>query len=241
MSYACGANHHMIINPVGNGWFIVGLFDKSLAFSGDLPLWFVQAFDQIEAKYGLLAMPPFPYRQLQCANGDAVTTDVIVRLTNSTPVADSKVDKNNTSIDDIGLSTRTSNQLIRNGIRTIKDVETRSAYELMDFQNFGTEALRDLVTQLKPFGVEIDGADDFLGKELGALDIPITELGLSFRPLNCLKKYGIRTMGDLVQYSVDDLHKIKNFGYKCEDEVVDKLAEFGLSLRTPTEPDSNER
>ncbi|MBM3463940.1 MAG: DNA-directed RNA polymerase subunit alpha [Armatimonadetes bacterium] len=74
-------------------------------------------------------------------------------------------------------------------------------------------------------------------KEASILDMPVENLGLSVRSLNCLKRAGVRTVGDLQQYTEEDVMKLKNFGQKSLDEIKDKLVEFGLGLRTslPTE------
>jgi len=61
--------------------------------------------------------------------------------------------------------------------------------------------------------------------------ITIEELNLSVRSYNCLKREGINTVGDLVQRSEAELMDIRNFGQKSIDEVKQKLAELGLSLR----------
>ena len=64
------------------------------------------------------------------------------------------------------------------------------------------------------------------------LDLRIEELDLSERPRNCLKRAQINTIGELVERSLDDLLAITNFGQKSADEVVQRLDERGLSLRT---------
>ncbi|HEY3998645.1 MAG TPA: DNA-directed RNA polymerase subunit alpha [Candidatus Xenobia bacterium] len=63
------------------------------------------------------------------------------------------------------------------------------------------------------------------------LDLPVEQLGLSVRSLNCLKRAGIRTVGDLTQYAEEDVMKLKNFGQKSLDEIKEKLQEHGMSLR----------
>ena len=67
-------------------------------------------------------------------------------------------------------------------------------------------------------------------KEDSVLDLPVESLGLSVRSLNCLKRAGVRTVGDLHQYSEEDVMKLKNFGQKSLDEIKDKLNEYGLGL-----------
>jgi DNA-directed RNA polymerase subunit alpha len=61
--------------------------------------------------------------------------------------------------------------------------------------------------------------------------MPIEELDLSVRPYNCLKRAGIQTVGDLVKKSEEEVAAVKNFGRKSLDEVREKLAAHGLSLR----------
>jgi DNA-directed RNA polymerase subunit alpha len=63
------------------------------------------------------------------------------------------------------------------------------------------------------------------------LDILIEELELSVRAYNCLKAANIQTLADLIEYSIKDLKKIKNFGKKSAIEVVEKLHDrFGICL-----------
>ncbi|MEJ7764407.1 MAG: DNA-directed RNA polymerase subunit alpha [Acidimicrobiales bacterium] len=64
------------------------------------------------------------------------------------------------------------------------------------------------------------------------LDLPIEELDLSERPRNCLKRAQVNTIGELVLKSEDELLAITNFGQKSLDEVLVKLDERGLVLRT---------
>src|SRR5436190_23989166 len=64
------------------------------------------------------------------------------------------------------------------------------------------------------------------------LDLAIEELDLSERPRNCLKRAQINTVGELVNKTEDDLLAITNFGQKSLDEVLQKLDERGLALRT---------
>ena len=69
------------------------------------------------------------------------------------------------------------------------------------------------------------------GAELkGTLDQGVEMIELSSRASNCLKVAGIRTIGELVGRTEDDLLAVKNFGKKSLDEIKDKLKEMGLSL-----------
>jgi len=64
-----------------------------------------------------------------------------------------------------------------------------------------------------------------------ALEMSIEDLELSSRSLNCLKKAGIKTVGELIANSEAELMKFKNFGTKSLTEVRNKLAEYKLALK----------
>jgi DNA-directed RNA polymerase subunit alpha len=64
------------------------------------------------------------------------------------------------------------------------------------------------------------------------LEKPIEDLDLSERPRNCLKRAQVNSVGELLEKTEDDLLAITNFGQKSLDEVIEKLDERGLTLRT---------
>jgi DNA-directed RNA polymerase subunit alpha len=67
------------------------------------------------------------------------------------------------------------------------------------------------------------------------LEMTIEELDLSVRSYNCLKRAGINTVEELIQRNEEDMMKVRNLGKKSLEEVVNKLAELGLSLRKDEE------
>jgi len=67
--------------------------------------------------------------------------------------------------------------------------------------------------------------------EPAVLEMSLDDLELSARSLNCLKKAGIKTVGELLSYSQEDLMKLENFGAKSLEEVKEKLAEYKLVLK----------
>ncbi|WP_026678066.1 DNA-directed RNA polymerase subunit alpha [Fictibacillus gelatini] len=64
------------------------------------------------------------------------------------------------------------------------------------------------------------------------LEMTIEELDLSVRSYNCLKRAGINTVQELANKSEEDMIKVRNLGKKSLEEVQEKLAELGLSLRS---------
>ncbi|TSC66314.1 MAG: hypothetical protein CEO22_141 [Candidatus Berkelbacteria bacterium Gr01-1014_85] len=63
------------------------------------------------------------------------------------------------------------------------------------------------------------------------MDRPITACGFSTRVNNCLTKGRILTVRDLVGSDATSLLLLRHFGRHCLIEVVDKLAEYGLTIK----------
>lgn len=120
--------------------------------------------------------------------------------------------------------------------RLVLDIETDGSISPRESLASAGDTLRNLV------GLIADMSEDPQGLELGEIgtttsgspdyDLPIEDLDLSERPRNCLKRAQINTIGELMGRSIDDLLGITNFGQKSLDEVLQKLDERGLSLRT---------
>ena len=62
------------------------------------------------------------------------------------------------------------------------------------------------------------------------LKTPIAELELSVRSANCLREATIKTIGDLVQKTPQELLKYRNFGKKSLVEIEELLKGMGLAL-----------
>lgn len=62
------------------------------------------------------------------------------------------------------------------------------------------------------------------------LVIPVSELELSVRARNCLDGADMRTMGDIVSLSENEIMNLKNLGKTSLTEIKAKLAERGLVL-----------
>jgi len=118
----------------------------------------------------------------------------------------------------------------------VLDIETDGSITPRQALASAGETLRSLV------GLVADLEDAPMGLELGDvgtltgtspdLELRIEDLDLSERPRNCLKRAQVNTVGELVSKTLDDLLGITNFGQKSLDEVIQRLDERGLSLRT---------
>ncbi len=68
------------------------------------------------------------------------------------------------------------------------------------------------------------------GQRNAVLEIPISDFELSVRSRNCLKKMNIKTLGDLLKTSEQELLSYKNFGETSLNEIKALLAAKGLRL-----------
>lgn len=68
-----------------------------------------------------------------------------------------------------------------------------------------------------------------------ALEMTIEELDLSVRSYNCLKRAGINTVEDLTSRTEEEMMKVRNLGRKSLDEVLGKLEELHLKLKSNEE------
>ena len=75
-----------------------------------------------------------------------------------------------------------------------------------------------------------DEDDRRAGAQNRVLEIPITDFELSVRSRNCLKKMNIRSLGDLLKTTEQELLSYKNFGETSLNEIKALLAQKGLRL-----------
>lgn len=99
-----------------------------------------------------------------------------------------------------------------------------------------------LVEQLRPF---VDyGRVSQIDEEKKALresipediyNMPVEQMDLSVRAMNCLRRSGINTVGELISTPEKELMSLRNFGQKSKQEIDEKLETLGLSLSFDTE------
>jgi len=61
-------------------------------------------------------------------------------------------------------------------------------------------------------------------------NMPVEQLDLSVRTMNCLRRGGITTVGELISKGEKELLALRNFGQKSKQEIDDRLNALGLSL-----------
>jgi len=80
---------------------------------------------------------------------------------------------------------------------------------------------------------DVEGDDEISEDELSVkalLNTPVEDLELSVRSSNCLKNANIKTIGELIRKSEDDIAKTRNFGKKSLEEIKLKLKDRNLNF-----------
>ena len=109
-----------------------------------------------------------------------------------------------------------------------------------------SQAAELLEEQLRPFINFSKESYETIEMESSTLDIPeelynmpVEQLNLSVRTMNCLRRGGIATVGELASKEEKDLMALRNFGQKSNREIKERLESLGLSLAS-TEPEEGE-
>lgn len=73
--------------------------------------------------------------------------------------------------------------------------------------------------------------DIISAEKIRIINSSIHEVGLSVRTRNCLMIPGIKTVGELLNWSPKQLRKIRGFGFICLHEVESLCRKFNLELK----------
>lgn len=149
-------------------------------------------------------------------------------------------------VTDFELSVRARTCLKKMNIRTLGDLLRTTEAELLAYKNFGESSLIEIKQMLSAKGMRLgQGVEDahrqarrkLLDQLKGSgneamLNKTVSDLNLSVRARKALQLLNIQTLGDLVSHTEAELMGVKNFGATSLTEVKEKLAEFGMALRT---------
>jgi DNA-directed RNA polymerase subunit alpha len=148
-------------------------------------------------------------------------------------------------VTDFELSVRARNCLKKMNIRTLGDLTRISEATLLSSKNFGETSLNEIKEVLTTKGLRLGQSleegvhhdmryrpqQPLSEEEQAVLSKPVGELNLSVRARKCMNRLGITTLGELVQRTADQLLESKNFGMTSLNEVREKIAQYGLTLR----------
>ncbi len=154
---------------------------------------------------------------------DAIAIDSIY-----TPVERVNLTVENTRVGQITDYDKLTLEVFTNGTLAPDEAVSLAAKVMSEHLNL----FIDLSENAKSVDVMVEKTDDEKEK---VLEMNIDELELSVRSYNCLKRAGINTVEELTNKTSEDMMKVRNLGKKSLDEVLIKLKELGLSLKSGDE------
>ena len=118
--------------------------------------------------------------------------------------------------------------------RLTLDVWTDGTITPDDAVSFGAKILTEHLSLFVNLSEITKNSEVMLEKEENkkekVLELTIEELDLSVRSYNCLKRAGINYVEDLANKTEEDMMKVRNLGRKSLEEVLNKMADLGLSF-----------
>ena len=145
-----------------------------------------------------------------------------------TPVYKVEYNVENTRVGNITDYDKLTMKVLTNGTITAKEAVSLAAKVL----NEHLKLFIDMSDEAKNAEILVERPEV---KKEKVLEMTIEELDLSVRSFNCLKRAGIDTVEDLINRTEDDMIKVRNLGRKSLEEVIQKLASLGLSLKKEEE------
>ena len=146
------------------------------------------------------------------------------------------VDSNYTPIRSVNWNVENTRVGLRSDYdRLILDVETDGSMSADEATSLAAKVLMEHLDLFVSMTDEVNDIDIMVekpeGKKEKVLEMTVEELDLSVRSFNCLKRAGINTVDELTEKTEDEMMKVRNLGKKSLEEVQEKLAELGLSLK----------
>ena len=144
---------------------------------------------------------------------------------------------------DLLITTRTSNCLLDQGIRTIGDLINYKEKQLLTFPKLGLTGLAEIKAVLYDLDLKLGTDEIYIDKTLEQVDVKkdiilddnlnidmLKDWPLSVRTQNCLRELKIRFVGDLVPYSRGELLRSNNFGKKSLEELSAFFNKYSLTF-----------
>ena len=146
------------------------------------------------------------------------------------------VDSNYTPIRSVNWNVENTRVGLRTDYdRLTLDVETDGSMPADEATSLAAKVLMEHLDLFVSMTAEVNDMDIMVekpeGKKEKVLEMTVEELDLSVRSFNCLKRAGINTVDELTDKTEDEMMKVRNLGKKSLEEVQEKLAELGLSLK----------
>jgi len=153
-----------------------------------------------------------------------------------------KYQEKNYTIKELNLSTRTYNILKANNIINLNDLIQLNEAQILSFKNAGNGTLNDINNKLNELNLSLSSGkknnfildnkekeEIILDKE--TYDKLFKEMLLENRIINSLEKVNITKIGDIIDFTEDDLIKIEGLGNNSLKELKKILKSYGIDLQ----------
>jgi DNA-directed RNA polymerase subunit alpha len=119
--------------------------------------------------------------------------------------------------------------------RLVLDIATNGSVSPEDALGYAAKIVKDHMLLFihfdeEPMEEKAHEVDEETEKLKELLNRSVEELELSVRSSNCLRRANIKTLGELVRRSEQDMLKYRNFGKQSLKEISEILAGMGLHL-----------
>ena len=159
---------------------------------------------------------------------------VLKNLKLDTSAMYSKYIGNALQYDDVITMMCMSNDIVSScgsSIFIVPDDEIRNLYDIFDEEYIKYKDRYDKIICMG-LSTYVEFLESFVtNRHIDYSKINIEMMDLSVRSYNCLKRAGINTLSDLQNYTISQLSMVRNLGKKCTDEVIEKLNDYGITLR----------
>ncbi|HEY33461.1 MAG TPA: DNA-directed RNA polymerase subunit alpha [Dehalococcoidia bacterium] len=218
----------LILDMAGEGRVCAADINPSSDFEIANPELYLATMDSPEARLFVEFDVEVGVGYMEAESGDSMPLGVIPVDAIFTPVR-----KVNYKIEPLHVGRETSHERLYLEIWTDGTIEAGEAMSksasilismLNSFVNYGVVA---------PAEVEKEFAELAMSEE--QYNMPVEQLALSVRTMNCLRRGNITTVGELISRGEKGLLALRNFGQKSRQEIEDRLNEIGLSLSPKTE------
>jgi DNA-directed RNA polymerase subunit alpha len=123
--------------------------------------------------------------------------------------------------------------------RLYLEVWTDGTIEAADALSQSARMLEELLAPFAGFGKVVEAVPEKVVSESSIpqelFNMPVEQLNLSVRTMDCLRRGNIQTVGEVVNKGERGLMTLRNFGVKSLQELADRLGELGLTLITSGE------
>jgi DNA-directed RNA polymerase subunit alpha len=226
-----GQSGKLILSVEGEGRVCAADIETSTDFEIANPELYLATLDSPEAKLHVEFDVELGEGFREAESGDNLPIGVIPVDAIFTPIR-----KVNFTVEPIHVSREASHE------RLVLEVWTDGTISPVEAISYSAKILTE---QLSPFidyarVSRIEAEKQFIRASIPdeKYNMSVEQLDLSVRTMNCLRRGGITTVGELISKGEKGLLSLHNFGQKSKQEVDERLKTLGLSLAPPGEEES---